>query len=69
LDRIYTLKITVIELRLISKALGGRLDTDEDREEARNLGNHISALRIKDVEILYDDMMKLKKNILESNQL
>jgi hypothetical protein len=41
----YTLDVDTPELRLILQALGGRIITPEQQEQARALGNKLTAMR------------------------
>lgn len=61
-QRTYHLLCTPEDLRLICKALGGRLK-DEDIPKARELDKQIAELRIKDGEQVFQDLQKLKRNI------
>lgn len=56
------LTVTITELRLICKALGGRL-TDDDTVAAQELDRQIAACRIAMAAQHYKDMMKLKHNL------
>lgn len=56
------LTVTITELRLICKALGGRL-TDDDTVAAQELDRQIAAYRIAMAAQHYKDMMKLKHNL------
>lgn len=61
-QRTYHLSCTPEDLRLICKALGGRLK-EEDIPKARELDREIAQLRIKDGEQMAQDLQKLKRNI------
>lgn len=53
---------TVVELRLVLKALGGRLKP-EDVEDAKSLGDHVAKLRASFSKSHLESVDKLLKNI------
>ncbi len=65
MESTWVLTLTTEELRLICKALGGRLTDPDEIEQAKRLDLSIAAQRITKVRHLSKEMDKLEKNIKE----
>ena len=46
-DHSWTVELSTVELRLVLKSLGGRLGSEEERDEARQLGDQLTRLRAR----------------------
>ena len=67
MQNMWILTVSSEELRLILKALGGRLK-DEDVLPAQTLGDEISRNKVTLAEHLNNEMQKLKKNLEEGGK-
>lgn len=64
----FLLELTVEEFRLVSRALGNRLEREEDIQAAKNLDNKIAQLRVTIGEQHYREVCKLKENLQSSEK-
>jgi hypothetical protein len=63
----YTLLLSVEEMRLVSKALGGRL-RPEDVEPAKALDRELAIQRVKQAQHLALEMRKLEENLKKEEE-
>ena len=59
----WDIQLSPAETRLVLKALGGRLTTEEDRKLAKLLGDELTTKRFGSAKSLYEQMSKNNDNI------